>query len=61
MIKDGLVFLIDAPMSFIHDNQVKVAHGKELFAVFGFGIVNAIHHSRVGRKDHPAFRVVLAV
>ena len=48
ILKDSPVFLEDAPMALVDDNQVKMGGGEQLPPVRGFGVVNGIQDRGIG-------------
>ena len=59
ILKNGPVFLENAPVAFINDNQVKVGRSKQLPPVLGLGIVNGVENGGIGGKHNASGTVIL--
>ena len=62
ILKNVLIFFINAPVALIHDDQVKMPRRKKFISFFSLCLVNRVHHGGIGRKNHPAlFRIIFIV
>ena len=58
ILKYRTVFLKNAPVAFVHDNQIKMCRRKQLPALPCTGIVNGVEHCRVSGKNNSGSLVV---
>ena len=58
IVKNRPVFLENAAVALVHDDEVKVSRGKQRHAVLGLGVVDGVEHGGVG-GEHDARRLVV--
>ena len=58
IIKNGAVFLENAAVALVHDDEVKVGRGKQRHAVLRLGVVDGVEHGGVG-GEHDTRRLVV--
>ena len=58
IVKDGPVFLENAAVALVHDDEVKVSRGEQRHAVLGLGVVDGVEHGGVG-GEHDTCRLVV--
>ena len=59
--EDVLVFVVDATMCFIHNNQIKMPRRKQPIALFVAGGVDAVHHGLIGGEHRAGVGLLLAL
>ena len=59
IIKNGAVFLENAAVALVHDDEVKVGRRKQRHAVFGLGVVDCVEHGGIGGKHDARGLIVL--
>jgi len=58
IVKDGPVFLENAAVALVYDDEVKVSRGEQRHAVLRLGVVDGVEHGGVG-GEHDARRLVV--
>ena len=59
IIKNGAVFLENAAVALVHDDEVKVGGRKQRHAVLGLGVVDGVEHGGIGGKHNARGLIVL--
>ena len=59
IIKNGAVFLENATVALVHDDEVKVGGRKQRHAVLGLGVVDGVEHGGIGGKHNARGLIVL--
>ena len=59
IIKNGAVFLENAAVALVHDDEVKVGGRKQRYAVLGLGVIDGVEHGGIGGKHDARGLIVL--
>ena len=59
ILKNRPVFLENAPVAFVNDDQIKMRRCKQLAAIFGFRVINGVQNSWIGRKHDSGIPIIL--
>ena len=59
IVKDGPVFLENAAVALVHDDEVKVSRREQRYTVLRLGVVDGVEHRRIGGEHDTRGLVVL--
>ena len=60
ILENGAIFLEDAAMRFIDDNEVEMGGSEEFLPVCGFHVINGVHDGGVGGENRPISGLIIA-